>query len=664
MQLITTKVTAKVAAVATGLAMATSLLALAPMAHAASLTNSQIQSILSLLTSFGADASTIANVEASLTGGTPVTTGGSCNVGTNDLTIGSTGSAVMALQSALIANGYSIAAGATGYFGAQTQAAVAKWQMAAGVSPAAGYFGPMSRAAFNLCSGGSTGTPGTGGTPTPTPSTGDLEGTDGSITDFTELGAFNNEEVAEGQNNVKILGADLEVSNDGDIALKSVKVLFDPTGNAGSDNLDDYLDAVHIVLGSDKIGSADVSEFSEDSSGNWTKTITVSNAAIRAEEVVKLYVTVDAANNIDSADGGANDSWTVDIENIRFIDGSGVTTTDTTTGDINAMNQGFDIVSFATAANTELKVSTASDTPIAGIVVIDDTSNTDDVSLLKGKLKLDGTSDVVLDEFPVTLTTVGGASLVAVTGSVTLKIGGSSFTESVTSTALVASVTFDNLSFTIDAGETVNFEVLADINDIDANNLDEGDTLLAEVTSTNRDYMDVENADNSQLADSNEKSGTATGEAQIFRTNGIMLTLVSAVGTSNNNDAADTGTFIIKFSVKAIGDAVYVTSLTSGATYTTDRSGTATTAGNITSAFVNTTDTTLTSVGNSLIEDGSSETFEMTVIIPNGAAGTSGLFRTVLTGVLWDTADDTSPANTYSSNLDEFRTNYVLLDNA
>jgi len=61
---------------------------------------------------------------------------------------------VTCLQQALIAGGYAIPAGATGYFGAQTQAAVSAWQKAAGVTPTAGYFGAKSRAAFNL--GGSS----------------------------------------------------------------------------------------------------------------------------------------------------------------------------------------------------------------------------------------------------------------------------------------------------------------------------------------------------------------------------------------------------------------------------------------------------------------------------------------------------------------------------
>ena len=147
--------------------MATSMLSLAPLAHAAALTDAQVSSILSLLTSFGADSSTIANVKASLTGGTPVSTGttstaSACSF-TKDLTVGSTGADVTCLQNALKAGGY-MTANATGYFGALTKEGVIAWQKAAGVSPVAGYFGAKSRAAFNL--GGTTTTGGTttGGT--------------------------------------------------------------------------------------------------------------------------------------------------------------------------------------------------------------------------------------------------------------------------------------------------------------------------------------------------------------------------------------------------------------------------------------------------------------------------------------------------------------------
>ena len=118
------KITVKVVGVAAGLAFAASILSLAPMAQAASLTDSQIQSILSLLSSFGANSATIANVNAALTGtaapagsGSTTTTTSSCSF-TKDLTLKSTGADVTCLQKALIAGGYSLPAGATGYFGA------------------------------------------------------------------------------------------------------------------------------------------------------------------------------------------------------------------------------------------------------------------------------------------------------------------------------------------------------------------------------------------------------------------------------------------------------------------------------------------------------------------------------------------------------------------
>ena len=68
---------------------------------------------------------------------------------TYDLTIGATGDAVIALQQLLIADGYSIPAGATGYFGVQTQAAVKAYQAANGI-PATGYVGPLTRASLNV----------------------------------------------------------------------------------------------------------------------------------------------------------------------------------------------------------------------------------------------------------------------------------------------------------------------------------------------------------------------------------------------------------------------------------------------------------------------------------------------------------------------------------
>ncbi len=67
---------------------------------------------------------------------------------TRDLTIGSTGSDVAELQAFLVSKGFLVMpVGVTpGYFGALTQAAVARYQVANGIVPPAGYFGPLTRA--------------------------------------------------------------------------------------------------------------------------------------------------------------------------------------------------------------------------------------------------------------------------------------------------------------------------------------------------------------------------------------------------------------------------------------------------------------------------------------------------------------------------------------
>ena len=88
---------------------------------------------------------------------TPVSGG---HVYSVDLTLGSTGDDVVALQTFLVSNGHLVmpAGVAMGYFGNLTKAAVSAWQAAMGISPTAGYFGPISRTAMNAAGvGASTG---------------------------------------------------------------------------------------------------------------------------------------------------------------------------------------------------------------------------------------------------------------------------------------------------------------------------------------------------------------------------------------------------------------------------------------------------------------------------------------------------------------------------
>lgn len=184
----------KVAAAVIGVSLvAAALFAFAaPQVHAA-LTEAQIQSILSLLTSFGADQTTITNVNASLRG---QATGGVSSSAcpytwTKNLQAGSTGADVLKLQQFLNASAdtqvASSGAGSPGNetstFGPATKAAVVKFQnkhaadvlTPVGLTAGTGFFGASSRAKANsLCTGT---TPTTPTTPTPT-----TPGAAGSVT--------------------------------------------------------------------------------------------------------------------------------------------------------------------------------------------------------------------------------------------------------------------------------------------------------------------------------------------------------------------------------------------------------------------------------------------------------------------------------------------------
>src|SRR3989338_6639523 len=82
----------------------------------------------------------------------PSASGAGVSLPEGDLTLGSSGTAVVNLQKFLIAKATGPAAtrlagaGATGNFGPITQAALVEYQRAAGISPASGYYGPSTRA--------------------------------------------------------------------------------------------------------------------------------------------------------------------------------------------------------------------------------------------------------------------------------------------------------------------------------------------------------------------------------------------------------------------------------------------------------------------------------------------------------------------------------------
>ena len=109
----------------------------------------QLQSLIQMYASLGG---TLTPEMAAFAGASTITHGSF----TRDLKVGSTGDDVKALQVWLNTHGYQVAASGPGspgsettMYGNATKAAVAKFQTANGISPAAGYFGPKTRTYVN-----------------------------------------------------------------------------------------------------------------------------------------------------------------------------------------------------------------------------------------------------------------------------------------------------------------------------------------------------------------------------------------------------------------------------------------------------------------------------------------------------------------------------------
>lgn len=129
-------------------------------------TPAKAQTIAELQTMIQTLLAQIAALQAQA-GGSTGGSGAACFTFTRNHQLGDTGGEVMQIQKFLNTHGAQVSASGAGspgnetsYFGSLSKAAVAKFQAANGISPAAGYWGPITRAKANsMCttSGGTTG---------------------------------------------------------------------------------------------------------------------------------------------------------------------------------------------------------------------------------------------------------------------------------------------------------------------------------------------------------------------------------------------------------------------------------------------------------------------------------------------------------------------------
>jgi len=482
---------------------------------------------------------------ASLQGGAAATAGTSF---TQDLTVGSTGAQVTALQQMLVAQGHLVmpAGAAYGYFGNLTKTAVAKWQGASGVSPAAGYFGPVSRAKANSMVGtvpGTTvGTTTTGGTVT-TPG---VEGTITARLASTPTGV----KVYEGDSKKAVMGVELEAKLS-DIKVERIKL---DLGN--STNLYRKIASkLYVMNGSTVLASVDLNSNTVVKEGsNYYITVAGLNFVVPKDTKRNLNVAIDAMGTWDTP---FNTTWsiTVPVDGVRGVDGAGVNQYSPATGASFSRN-------FTTEdeliSDASLKVSLNSDTPkVADVIAADgaDEDEKDGVELVRFDVRAEKDSVAITDLIAAITRSGSGA---ATTTTVYL-MDGNTVLDSVNGTTLPAiggNVTFDDIDYVVGKDSTKTLRIVVDI--ADANST----AVVYSASVSSGANITAENSAGDTLADG-VKTGSATGENQTVRNVGLEVSLVSKSITkgstpSTNNTATSTAeaTFVLR--VKAVGGDIRI----------------------------------------------------------------------------------------------------------
>ncbi len=603
--MITNKLTAKAAALVAVVGLvASSFVALAPgvKAMTAAEISAQIAALQAQLAALGGT-----NTNATFT---------------MNLTIGSSGAEVTALQNWLISKGYSIPAGATGYFGVQTQTALASFQAANGIAPAAGYFGPVTRAKVNAMA-----TPGTGGNNGG--STGSDSALKGGEASLERLRASDGEdnEVEEG-GTAEVAEFEFRVE-DGDVRVNRLDLTFSP--NVGNDEDEPWkaFESVRILADGKEIAEADVSD--ED---DWLRDdapyvfrFANLNHIVREGKTATLVVEVEAKDGV--VDAGNTDAWTVYIntDGLRAVDGEGIQQyLGNASEDVT-----FDLVE--EGDGEALKVRTSDENPDATTLKIEDDKRSDWLTVLAFDLEAEE-GDIELDRLPIDFTT-GTADVDDVIDSVRVKVDGKTFTRfDWNGTGAFASTTFDiDGDATIDEDDRSTVEVEVRFKAGNGVNYALGETIRASVKGAE---IQAEGADDLV------GEGNVTGETHTLQVSGISVERSDRTAEARSTDGADNdlGIFTIEVKVTAFDQDVFIPTIGNQAfTYRIENASDGTTLGSGTATSSTISSNASTQGGYYRINEGQTKNFTFRVVLDPEAADENQSYRLQLLSVMFaDTA--------------------------
>lgn len=601
------------------------------------LTQSEADAIIAAL---NLDSSTAAVINALVTGGS--SSSSSCALASApDLTIGSTGASVVDLQNMLVAEGYLVmpAGVSMGYFGSLTQSALASYQAAMGISPAVGYFGPVTRGSITCDSSMDDSDDSDDSS-----SSSDLGDDSGDITDVTETSSDDND-INEGET-AQIIAAEAEI--EGDVEINRVDFYLEVVDSTtASDNTDDYFQSATLFVDGEEIDSIDESDFTENSYTRVTNGATTDDEyrirfsglslVFEDGDMPEFVLELEANKSIDSTDQTA--TWRARLDSIRYTDGAGFNTEDTT-----GVEEDFSIDSEETA---ELEVQSSSDDPDASAIEVD-LDNSTDATVFFFDIEEKNGVDATIEDLTVTVTT-GNTAGTATENTVVVEarlMNGSDELDSV-SVPNGGVVQFEDIGLDIDADDTVNLSIELELDNLTGNYVEGTDVSVA-FTSIDKAEDENGNDENDMTID----NGSVASEEHVLRTEGIFAegvdTSYTAYAGLDTTIADNSGIFVFEIEITAFGEDTFIPNsvgLTSGSGFTYEVTGDSYTG--TTTAFISEVsgDEGLTNSRYEVTEgNGNSAVFEVTVELD---PATSGAYGVELTGVQFS-ATSTSATSTYT----------------
>jgi peptidoglycan hydrolase-like protein with peptidoglycan-binding domain len=462
---------------------------------------------------------------------------------TQNLTLGSTGSEVGALQQVLVSqNHLTMPAGvAFGYFGPLTQAAVAKWQTANGVSPAAGYWGPISRDRFAALGG--TVTPPGGVVVTPPGAGISTPGVEGTITASVNSTPIQGVKAYEGNSRKGVLGIKLEAKTS-DIRVERVKVQLPSTTFYNR-----VVSHIYIMDGSNVVGSSALNSSTVvKESGDYFVTIGGMSYVVPKDATRVLTVAFDFNSSIDQP---YRTNYTIVVPNqgVRGVDGAGINQFAPSSGTISRSHS----VESDQALDATVKISLNTNSPKVHEVVAANGSDEDELDgleLLRFDIKAEKDS-VTINDLRVVISSSGST---ATTTTVYL-YDGSTLIASEDGNAVGGNIDFTDIDYMLSKDSTRTLRVVVDVRSATASA-----TVISAAVSTTG--LDVENSIGDDV--SSNASGSATGESVTVRNIGLEISLVSMLPLqkgstpSNNNTSTSTALATFNLRVKAVGGDILI----------------------------------------------------------------------------------------------------------